>query len=83
MARPIAGEPVIAAILFYDGSEEEGRNNFKDFLELGKRQSILRTYRPTESAQGPVADHAKEIPYEQLNTLSVRALPVLHKAEVC
>ncbi|TEB23719.1 FAD binding domain-containing protein [Coprinellus micaceus] len=51
------GEPVIAAILFYDGSEEEGRNNFKDFLELG-----------------PVADHAKEIPYEQLNTLSNESL---------
>ncbi|KAJ2913687.1 hypothetical protein MD484_g6727, partial [Candolleomyces efflorescens] len=46
------GHPVVAACLFYNGSEEEGRINFKEFYDLG-----------------PVKDDAKEIPYEDLNSL--------------
>ena len=79
LTRPtlqIPGELVIAVVLFYNGSEEEGRGRFKDFLELGVHQFVLIAYCPAKITQGPVADHAKEIPYEQLNTISVRALPV-------
>ncbi|TFK73016.1 FAD-binding domain-containing protein [Pluteus cervinus] len=46
------GNPIVALLVFYNGSEAEGRENFKAFLEIG-----------------PLADTAKEIPYEALNTL--------------
>jgi hypothetical protein len=46
------GQPCILAIMFYNGSEAEGRANFKFLYDIG-----------------PVADMAKEIPYEALNTL--------------
>jgi FAD/FMN-containing dehydrogenase len=47
------GQPCIVINLFYNGSEAEGRANFKFVYDLG-----------------PVADMAKEIPYEALNTLN-------------
>ncbi|KAL1741774.1 hypothetical protein HDZ31DRAFT_66609 [Schizophyllum fasciatum] len=46
------GQPGLMALLFYNGSEEEGRAHYKKFYDLG-----------------PVADMAKEIPYEELNAL--------------
>ena len=30
------GAPVVAVFLFYNGSEEEGRANFKSFFEIGE-----------------------------------------------
>jgi len=45
-------QPCILAIMFYNGSEAEGRANFKFLYDIG-----------------PVADMAKEIPFEALNTL--------------
>ncbi|TEB23717.1 FAD-binding domain-containing protein [Coprinellus micaceus] len=48
------GHPVLAVTLFYNGSEDKGRANFKNILDLG-----------------PVVDLAREIPYEQLNGLTV------------
>ena len=35
-----AGHPVVAACLFYNGSEEEGRANFKEFYDLGQGHSL-------------------------------------------
>ncbi|RXW25440.1 hypothetical protein EST38_g388 [Candolleomyces aberdarensis] len=46
------GRPAVITMLFYNGSEEEGRANYKAFFDIG-----------------PVMDMAKEIPYEQLNSL--------------
>ncbi|RPD66671.1 FAD-binding domain-containing protein [Lentinus tigrinus ALCF2SS1-7] len=51
-ARGPNGQPCIVLFLFYNGSEEEGRANFKAFLDLN-----------------PVADMAKEQPYEVVNSL--------------
>ncbi|TRM68487.1 hypothetical protein BD626DRAFT_116866 [Schizophyllum amplum] len=45
-------KPGIIIVIFYNGSEEEGRAVYKKFFDLG-----------------PVADMAKEIPYEVLNSL--------------
>ncbi|KAJ3554251.1 hypothetical protein NP233_g12460 [Leucocoprinus birnbaumii] len=46
------GTPIIICNIFYNGSEEEGRANYKKLYDIG-----------------PVADGAKEIPYESVNTL--------------
>ena len=35
------GKPCIAVFLFYNGSEEEGRTNFKAYLDLGTFLSWL------------------------------------------
>ncbi|KXN87663.1 hypothetical protein AN958_08300 [Leucoagaricus sp. SymC.cos] len=46
------GTPIVAANIFFNGSEEDGRANYKKLFDIG-----------------PVADKAKEIPYEVLNSL--------------
>ena len=55
--------------LFYNGSEEEGRANFKKFFDLGMCPlSVLPSFGPPlMHAPGPVADQTHEIPYEELN----------------
>ena len=57
----------------YNGSEEEGRAAYKEFLDIGEHNR-----RPDEHFVdlkfiflGPIADMAKELPYEELNTLQV------------
>ncbi|GJJ09904.1 hypothetical protein Clacol_004128 [Clathrus columnatus] len=47
--------PSILVILFYNGSEEEGRQRFKPLFDI--------------EGAGPVLDTAREIPYEHLNEL--------------
>lgn len=34
------GAPVVAVFLFYNGSEDEGRANFKGFFDIGKRSRV-------------------------------------------
>lgn len=36
------GNPCIAVAFFYNGSEEEGRQNFKAFFDLGMNLSLAR-----------------------------------------
>ena len=67
-----AGHPVVAACLFYNGSEEEGRINFKEFYDLGQAHYPCPRWPLFELEIGPVKDDAKEIPYEELNSLHVR-----------
>ncbi|KAF8267445.1 hypothetical protein EI94DRAFT_1581127 [Lactarius quietus] len=43
----------ITLVLFYNGSEQEGRENYKEFYDLK-----------------PIADGAKEIPYDEVNTFA-------------
>ncbi|KIJ56592.1 hypothetical protein M422DRAFT_197594 [Sphaerobolus stellatus SS14] len=51
--------PAIVVMLFYNGSETEGRELFKSILDIG-----------------PVADFAKEIPFEEVNAaLNPNAVP--------
>ncbi|KAI9435087.1 hypothetical protein H4582DRAFT_1972776 [Lactarius indigo] len=53
---PLSGKECIALLLFYNGSEKDGRENFKEFFDLSKLK--------------PVFDDVKEIPFEKLNTLT-------------
>ncbi|TFK29243.1 FAD binding domain-containing protein [Coprinopsis marcescibilis] len=46
------GQPAVVLLLFFNGSEQDGRAEFQDFYDIG-----------------PVQDMAKEIPYQDLNTL--------------
>ena len=62
--------------VFYDGSEEEGRANFKPFFDLSKlafRLSHLTLHISSTPIPliEPIADHTKEIPYEELNASQV------------
>jgi len=50
-------QPILVVNFFYNGSEEEGRANFKPFFDLK-----------------PIADHTKQIPYEEVNAQN----PMLH-----
>ncbi|KAJ3548836.1 hypothetical protein NMY22_g1109 [Coprinellus aureogranulatus] len=56
--HPESGKPVYVLLVMYNGSEDEGRAAFKEFLDIG-----------------PIADTAKEIPYEELNTLQNMQTP--------
>lgn len=58
--------------LFYNGSEVDGREHFKAFLEIGKRDKSFDLARLTLSA-GPIVDNTKEIPYEELNEMTVNS----------
>jgi hypothetical protein len=56
----------------YNGSEEEGRAAYKEFLDIGEYVGNLDE--PLDFIfLGPIADMAKELPYEELNTLQVSA----------
>ncbi|KAI0703678.1 FAD-binding domain-containing protein [Cerioporus squamosus] len=72
--RGPGNQPCIVVFLFYNGSKEEGRENFKAFLDLSRPFSpsasllplvLIAVVRPTE----PIADMSKEQPYEVLNSL--------------
>jgi len=67
-----AGNPLVLSVLFWNGSEEEGRAHFKPFFDLGKRCPMgLNELLQLET--GPVMDTCKEIPYEELNSIQVSA----------
>ncbi|KAI0048427.1 FAD-binding domain-containing protein [Auriscalpium vulgare] len=53
------GQPCIMLLLFYNGTEEEGRDNFKPFFEL----------KPI------VADMCRAMPYDEANTLQDALVP--------
>ena len=57
----------------YNGSEEEGRVAYKEFLDIGEHIERLDQLIAEFLFPGPIADMAKELPYEQLNTLQVSA----------
>lgn len=61
----------MVVLLFYNGSESEGRANFKVFFDIGA--SIVS---PVDAVliltvTGPIMDTTREMPYEELNTLQV------------
>jgi hypothetical protein len=61
--------------LFYNGSEEEGRENFKAFFDLSKLTDKCPRCVSLIRAE-PVFDATREMPFEALNTISVRRLSV-------
>ena len=63
-------------LVFYNGTEVEGRAIYKAFLDIGSSHILVVIGSFTYVLfAGPVADMTKEIPYENLNTLSVRCRP--------
>ena len=60
-------------MVFYNGSAEEGRRNFKALLDLGSYLLIKRIISSTWlHTSGPVHDTTGEIPYERVNGMQVR-----------
>ena len=68
-------QPLILVLLFYNGSEEEGRANFKPFFELGKIfisiLAHLHIFKKKKNFIDHIVDRSKEIPYEELNAPEV------------
>lgn len=64
---------MVIVLLVYNGSEEEGRAAFKDFIALGSPSMLRRIVKISclRSLIGPIADNSKEIPYEELNAMHV------------
>ena len=68
-------QPAVFVLLFYNGSEEEGRANFKPFFDLSKlfffsiraHLTFLKKFLVIEH----IVDLTKEIPYEELNAPQV------------
>ncbi|KAF9057461.1 hypothetical protein BJ165DRAFT_1588692 [Panaeolus papilionaceus] len=56
------GKPLIVLLVFYNGSDSEGRNAYKNFLDIGRTLPYRRKRRP-------MLDLTKEIPYEEVNTM--------------
>ena len=66
-------------MVFYNGSEEEGRANFKPFFDLSKlfiRLAHLTLHVFNTPLIEYMADLTKEIPYEELNGAQVRMVSV-------
>ena len=62
-------------LFFYNGSEADGRRNFKAFFDLSKSSSdMLDSTHLTGLTSEPVADFTKEQPYEVLNSIQVSSL---------
>ena len=58
---------MIKTVVFYNGSENEGRKKFKSFYELSESSHstyIVLTKGPLE----PIGEQSGEIPYVELNT---------------
>lgn len=74
---PLCPQPCIACVVFYNGSEKEGRENFKSFLDLSRFIDKTQWYRSSTLTEPH--DLTSEIPYEKLNSLQVgeSALPVM------
>jgi hypothetical protein len=71
-------------MIFYNGSEEEGRAHWKGLLDLRKYRTLhtlLQRDMDGWNAE-PVVDMTKEIPYEMLNSLSVSFLAFEHREVV-
>lgn len=58
--------------IFFNGSEAEGRDNFKDLLKLGMQALFSTRYRINHYFTGPIVDMTAEIPFENLNDFKVR-----------
>ena len=68
--------------LFYNGSEEEARANFKPFFDLGKSVGfqLVRLSVKSFLLIEHIAEPSKEIPYELLNASEVAmvSIPLIH-----
>lgn len=64
-------------LLFYNGSEVEGRANYKPFFDLGTHL-IMLAFIPslTISSSDPISDGTREIPYEEMNAIQVHVFPL-------
>ena len=62
-------------MLFYNGTEADGRAAYKTFFDIGLSRSSVIYMRYTYSPlSGPVVDMTREIPFEMINTLQVQSL---------
>ena len=66
-------QPLVLLPIFYNGSEEEGRANFKSFFDISKLFFSFFSTSLTENLLliEHIADSTKEIPYEELNAPQV------------
>ena len=68
----------MVAIVFFNGSEQEGRENFKTLLDIGAMSFTPRCTNPAKQRDLTFSEHivdgTKEIPYELLNSLQVESL---------
>jgi hypothetical protein len=62
-------------LIFYNGSEAEGREHYKVFFDLGTHH--ITTFLRHDSSllnislSGPINDATQEIPYEEMNAITV------------
>lgn len=56
---------------FYNGSEAEGRANFKKFIDIGTLCLFKYPILDSDIHPGPTVDNTREVPYEELNGLQV------------
>ena len=59
-------------LLFYNGSEAEGRAKYKAFFDLSAYLLVEYWESRANSYTEPVVDMTQEIPYEQVNRMTVR-----------
>ena len=67
-------QPLVLLPIFYNGSEEEGRANFKSFFDISKLFFFFVFWHISNrkpSSIEHIADSTKEIPYEELNAPQV------------
>ena len=67
-------QPLVFVLLFYNGSEEEGRARFKPFFDLSKLFFDSSTFMITSKTLlliEHIIDLTKQIPYEELNAPQV------------
>jgi hypothetical protein len=64
-------------LLFYNGSEAEGRAKYKAFFDLSAYLLMEYLESRANSYTEPVVDMTQEIPYEQVNRMTVRFTSVL------
>jgi len=69
-------QPCVMFVLFYNGSEEEGKAYFQPFFDLSKRTcpplSII-----IDVTTDPVINTCAEVPYEAVNGLQVSLISII------
>jgi hypothetical protein len=76
---------IIVVLFFYNGSEVEGRLNFKAFFDLGTfppRRHCVSPFFSDAVLLEPVSDMTREMPYEEVNTLQVSTRRISHLAKM-
>ena len=71
-------QPLITLHVFYNGSKEEGRANFKSFFDLSKLAAATHSQLTLQHLYeiDPISDFTKETPYEELNAAQVGIISI-------